>query len=83
MIDLHPGFRLPLVYHLVKQRMLHFRPVVSPDVVSADANFPRLAGLGIYRQLTQSALHPARETDRDIAQTSTEMELVECAMQIL
>src|SRR3954454_11937353 len=51
-VDFLPGLSLPLMDHLMQQRVLHLRPVVVPDVTAADADFFWLSTF-IHDQFTQ------------------------------
>src|SRR3954447_26055992 len=57
-VDLQAGLRLPLVHHLVQQRVLDLGPVMSPEVSPTDPDFLGLPVL-VYDQLTEPAFHPA------------------------
>jgi hypothetical protein len=80
MIDRQPGLCLPLVYHLVQQSMLDFRPAVAGDVPTTNRQFHRTASPDVHRELTQPPLHPARQSDRNFPKRAPEMFLVEFAM---
>ncbi len=67
MIDLKPGFGLPLVYHLMQQGVLDLGPGVPRDVTPADGNAEGAAGPDLHRELAQPGAHAAREPDRDLA----------------
>jgi len=53
-----PSFRLPLVHHLVQERVLYLRPGMPGDVSAADDDLVGAAGLEINLELTQAASHP-------------------------
>jgi hypothetical protein len=83
MIDWQPGFRLPLVHHLVQQRVLDFCPTMPSDMLSAERELDRPTGPDIHGELSQPAAHPAGEPDRDLPQGRAEIFLVEPAMNRL
>ena len=64
MIHGQTGLRLPLVHHLVEERVLDFGPRMPCDVASADGDLDRLPGPDVHAQLTEPAAHPAGEPDR-------------------
>jgi hypothetical protein len=64
-IDLSSGFVLPLMHHLVKKRALGLFPAVAANVASADDYFRRPAFLPAPRIMTEAALQPSRNADRD------------------
>ena len=83
MIDSKPGLRLPLVYHLVQQRMLDLSPTVPGDMLPAQGELDRPAGPDIHGELPQPAAHPAGEPDRNLPQCPAEMLLIEPVMEFL
>jgi hypothetical protein len=83
MIDPKPGLSLPLVNHLVQQRVLDLVPPMPRDMASAQGKLDRSTGANIHRELSQPAAHPAGEPDGDLLQHSTEMFLIELAMERL
>jgi hypothetical protein len=82
-IDSQPPLRLPLVHHLVQQRVLDLSPRVPGDVPPAEADLCRTTGLEVHRELAQTALHPTREPDRNFSEGSAEVLTVELAMERL
>jgi hypothetical protein len=83
MIDSKPGLGLPLVHHLVQQRVLDLCPTVPGDMLPAQGELERTAGPDIHGELSQPAAHSAGEPDRDLPQSPAEMILVEPAMEFL
>ena len=75
MIDDEALLVLPLMHHLVQQRVQRFFPPVAPNV-AATQNYFRLASLASRAVVTQPALHAARDPDRDLAQRPIESILV-------
>src|SRR6185437_3022853 len=69
--------RLPLVHHLVQQRMHHLRPWVTADMGAADGDVGRLTGGGGRGVLAQPASHTARHADADRLQRTAEVAGVE------
>jgi hypothetical protein len=83
MIDSKPGLSLPLVHHLVQQRVLDFCPTVPGDMLPAQGKLHRPAGPDIHGELPQAAAHSPGEPNRDLPQRPPEMLLVEPAMELL
>ena len=83
MIDSKPSLGLPLMHHLVQQRVLDFRPTVPGDVLPAQGELERPTGPDIHGQLPQPPAHPAGEPDRNLPQSPAEVFLVEPAMEFL
>ena len=81
MIDGEPVLGLPLVYHLVQQRVLHFGPRMSGYVAAADRDLEWAAGPQVHRQLAEPGAHASREAYRSLAQGTTEVSLVEEAVR--
>ena len=63
MIDREPILVLPLVHHLVNQRLDRLAPPVSSNVTAADCNLGSLAGRIAMRVMPKPALHPTRYPD--------------------
>src|SRR2546423_11238815 len=57
-IDDEPLLVLPLMHHLVEQRVQRLLPTVSPNVAAAPNNL-RLATIGCRTVVTQTAAHAA------------------------
>ena len=53
MIHRQAGLRLPLVHHLVQQRVLHLGPRVPRDVATADRDLDRLPGAEVHAELAE------------------------------
>jgi hypothetical protein len=51
---------LPLVYHLMQQRLLYLSPWVPGNVAAADRDLYWTARLEVYGQLSQAGAHAAR-----------------------
>ncbi len=81
MIDLKPGLRLPLVDHLMQQRVLNLAPRVPRDVAAADGNTEWTSGSDLHRELTEAGAHAARYPDRNLPQRPTEVLEVELPVQ--
>src|SRR4051812_9041153 len=79
-VDPQSGLRLPLVYHLVQQRVLHLGPTMPGNMSATDGQLDRASGADVHRELAQSTLHPAGQPDRDFPEPALEMLLVELAM---
>src|SRR6185503_16241799 len=71
-IDGVSGLVLPLVHHLVQQRVQRFLPPVPPQVPPADRDLRRLAR-GAYGVVPQPAPHAPRYADRNGLQTVVKM----------
>lgn len=74
------GLRLPLMHHLVQQRVLHLGPGVARDVATADGDLQRPPGSDIHAQLTEPSPHPAGEPDRQTPEGSPEVLGVEAVV---
>ena len=81
MIDANPGLGLPLMYHLVQQRVLDLLPCVPRDVTTADGDIERAAGPDLDCQLTQPGAHAAGEPDGDLTQGTGEVLRVQSLVQ--
>src|SRR5450756_44288 len=64
MIDDQPLLVLPLVHHLVQQRVQRLLPPVAPDMPPAD-DYLRLAPVSGRAVVAQPALHPARDAEEN------------------
>ena len=73
MVDRKTGLRLPLMHHLVQNRVLDFRPRVAQDMTPADGDLGGPTGAEVYRQLSEPGAHPAGDPDRDGAEAAAEM----------
>ncbi len=51
------------------------------DVTPADSDIERSAGPDLYRELTQTGAHPAREPDRNLAEHAGKVLLVEVVVE--
>src|SRR5437868_3028293 len=71
MIDDEPLLVLPLMHHLVQQRVQRLLPPVAPDVPAAQDDL-RLAAFARRTVVAESALHPAGDADRDLAESAVE-----------
>jgi hypothetical protein len=71
------------MHHLVQHRVLDFGPGVPSDVPAANRDLVRAPGLKIDRELAEPAPHAARESDRNLTQSSAEISKVELAMHRL
>jgi hypothetical protein len=73
MVDRKTGLRLPLMHHLVQNRVLDFRPRVAKDMTPADGDLGGPTGCEVYRQLSEPGAHPAGDPDGDGAEAAAEM----------
>ena len=80
-IDPEPTLRLPLVHHLVQHCMLDLGPRMSSQVPATDRDLERLAGPDLHCQLTQPGAHAAGQSNRNLAQCSTEVLGIELMMK--
>jgi hypothetical protein len=71
-IDGNAGLVLPLVYHLVQQRVQRFGPAVALDVGAADRNLGGDAGCG-GAVVPEAALHAARDAHLDLLELPGEV----------
>src|SRR3954469_13608622 len=71
MIDHQPLLVLPLVHHLVEQRVQRFIPAIAADVAATDHDLG-LATFPPGAVVAESALHASRNSNRDGAQRSAE-----------
>ena len=75
------GFILPLMHHLMQERLEGFLPSVPPQVPPADGDLP--ARLGSCRGVVpEPAAHATGHANRDGLEASVEMLGVELAMQM-
>jgi hypothetical protein len=82
-VDLQFGLGLPLVHHLVQQRVLDLSPTVPGDMLPAQGELERPTGPDIHRELAQPPAHPAGEPDRNLSQSPGEVPLVELVIERL
>jgi hypothetical protein len=61
MVDPQTGLRLPLVHHLVQQRVLNFDPIVPLDMPPAERELEGPAGSDVNGQLSQATAHAGGE----------------------
>ena len=71
------GLRLPLMHHLVQQRVLHLGPAMAGDVATTDGDLDRPPGPDLHAQLAEPRPHPAGEPERQAPQRSAEVLAVE------
>ena len=83
MIHREAGFGLPLMHHLVEQRLPHTGPAVPLEVTPADTDRDGLAGAPVQPKLAQPAAHPAGEPDGDSTEESPKMPVIQLAVQSL
>ena len=81
MIDLLPCFVLPLMHHLVQQRLNRLVPAVPADMAAADHDLRAISLLPAQRVMPQPRFHPARDANRNRAQLSTEFREIELAVR--
>jgi len=74
-IDDEPLLILPLMHHLVQQRVQRFVPAIAPNVAAAQDDL-RLAAFARRTVVTEAALHAARDANRHLAQHTVESLLV-------
>src|SRR5690242_21898205 len=67
MVDDEPLLILPLVHHLVQKRVHRFVPAIAANVAAAD-NDLRLAAFCRGTVVAESAAHPSRDADWNLAQ---------------
>ena len=72
-VDRVAGLVLPLVHHLVQQRLLHLAPPMPRDVPPADGDLDRLPAADVHAQLAESRPHPAGESDGQGGQVAAEV----------
>src|SRR4051812_11034926 len=80
MIDHQTLLVLPLVHHLVQQRVQRFIPAVAADVAATDHDLG-LATFARRAVVAEPALHAPRDADRDSAQRSAESLVVVDSVQ--
>ncbi len=83
MIDRVAVLGLPLVHHLVQQRVQRLGPAVSPDVRARDRDLRRLAVRGRGRILAEPRPHAPRNAERDGRQRAAEVLIVVLPMPAL
>ena len=76
MVQGMPVFRLPLMHHLVQQRVARGIPAISPDMAPGEDDLDRGAA-SRRSQLAESAPHPIGNADRDRAEHTGEVARVE------
>ena len=59
MIQLQSILVLPLVHHLVQQRLQRLFPPVTADMATADGDLRRITGLGCGAVVAKVSSHPA------------------------
>jgi hypothetical protein len=67
---------LPLVHHLVEHGLLDLGPAIL-EMFPADGDFIHFAGLEIDGELAQPSAHPARKSEGNLPEQSTEVLPVE------
>ncbi len=77
MVGTHPLLILPLMYHLVQQRVKSLIPAISPDMAPADDNFRLASCLATPHIVAQSALHAPRNSDWKAIQLTPKSRLIE------
>jgi len=75
-------FVLPLMYHLVQQRLNRLVPSVPPDVTPADDNLGAMPQLTAQRVMTKPRFHSPRYADRDRAQLAAKLRCIEGSMRM-
>ena len=75
-----PSFALPLVDHLMEQRVLRFLPPIVSEVPHADGDFHRSI-LPVQRQLSQLPAHLARDPKADATEFPIEEPGIELAVK--
>jgi hypothetical protein len=75
------ALRLPLVHHLVQQRVLDLGPGMTSEMPATDSDLQRPARPNLNRQLTQPGPHAAGQTDGDLTERSTEMPGIQLMME--
>ena len=81
MIDRKPVHGLPLMYHLVQHGMLDLGPCVAGDMPAAQRDLGSHSGPAVDRELSQAPLHSTGEPNRDFGKQTTEVTLVQRAVQ--
>jgi hypothetical protein len=72
MVNRLAGLILPLVHHLVNERLDRLAPSVTPNVSSADRDLPSLAGRIAMSVMPEPALHPSRYAYRNPCERAAE-----------
>lgn len=80
MIHLEPALVLPLMNHLMQQRLHRLVPTVPPNMAAADDDCGALTVGAAPRVMAEPAPHPARDVDRQRGQLAGELLLVELRM---
>lgn len=81
MIDLLHCLVMPLMHHLVQQRLNHLVPAVPADMAAADNDLRAISLLPAQRVMPQPRFHPARHANGNRAQLSTEFREIELAVR--
>ena len=81
MIDREPVLVLPLVHHLVNERLDRLAPSMTPNVASADRDLATLARRIAMSVMPEPALHPSRHAYRYSRQCPTESLPIELFMR--
>ena len=75
-IDGMAGLVLPLMHHLVQQRVQCFIPPVSPNVATTHDNLRRLTIRRRGHVVTKSRAHSTRDTDLNVLERAIEVPIV-------
>ena len=81
MIDRQAGLGLPLVNHLVQQRVLNVLPAIPHQVPPADCNLDRTVSGGVEGYLTKPSPHAVRYPEWQERELTGEMQRVETFVQ--